>query len=123
MSNPHKIGYLGSSPRGSTNNNAIFYYRNKKENENEKSDPRIYRHSERRAFAATTEQRNGNDSSCQVVAASEMNKKFIIHSAVMSVGFIIGSMFFGGVNAQTALYGVIFTIGSMLTALRLSWLK
>lgn len=23
MSNPHKIGYLGSSPRGSTNNNVI----------------------------------------------------------------------------------------------------
>ncbi|MEY3411513.1 MAG: hypothetical protein RIQ70_199 [Bacteroidota bacterium] len=52
-----------------------------------------------------------------------MNKKYLIHSAIISVGFIIGGFFFGGVNAQTVLYGVIFTLGSMLTALRLSWLK
>ena len=52
-----------------------------------------------------------------------MNKKFIIHATLISAGFIIGGFLFGGVNAQTVLYGVIFTLGSMLTALRLSWLK
>ena len=58
-----------------------------------------------------------------MVVEGKMNKKFIIHATLISAGFIIGGFLFGGVNEQTVLHGVIFTLGSMLTALRLSWLK